>query len=75
MFGAHMSAAYFYARTCGGAQTRLSKLSRPSVPRGALVTGRIVNLLIGQCHGFIRLPNAREIYFHRADLQEGHCVQ
>ena len=28
-------------------------------------------LLIGQCHGFIRLPNAREIYFHRADLQEG----
>jgi hypothetical protein len=30
-----------------------------------------VNLLIGQCHGFIRLPNARAIYFHRADLQEG----
>ena len=34
------------------------------------MTGRIVNLLIGQCHGFIRLPNAREIYFHRGDLQE-----
>jgi hypothetical protein len=30
-----------------------------------------VNILIGQCHGFIRLLNAREIYFHRADLQEG----
>ena len=71
MFGAHMSAAYFYARTSGGAQKRLSKLSRPNVPRGTLVTGRIVSLLIGQCHGFIRLPNAREIYFHRADLQEG----
>ena len=63
--------SYFYARTSGGAQKRLSKLSRPNVPRGTLVTGRIVNLLIGQCHGFIRLPNAREIYFHRADLQEG----
>jgi hypothetical protein len=25
---------------------------------------------MGQCHGLIRLPNAREIYFHRADLQE-----
>ena len=35
------------------------------------MTGRIANLLVGQCHGFIRLPNAREVYFHRADLQEG----
>jgi len=53
------------------APKRSSKLSRPNVPRGTLVTGRIVNLLMGQCHGFIRLPNAREICFHRADLQEG----
>src|SRR5262245_10011453 len=67
----HMSADYFYARTSGRAPKRSSKLSRPSIPRGPLVTGRIVNLLIGQCHGFIRLPNAREIYFHRGDLQEG----
>jgi hypothetical protein len=71
MFGPDMSADYFYARTSGGAPKRSGKLSRPSVPRGTLVTGRIVNLLIGQCHGFIRLPNGREIYFHRADLQEG----
>jgi hypothetical protein len=71
MFGPHMSADYFYAKTSRGAPKRSSKLSRPSVPRGTLVSGRIVNLMIGHCHGFIRLPNAREIYFHRADLQEG----
>ena len=35
--------SYFYARTSGGAQKRLSKLSRPNVPRGTLVTGRIVS--------------------------------
>jgi hypothetical protein len=69
MSGPHMSADYFYAS--GNAPKPSSKLSRPNVPRGTLVAGRIVNLLIGQCHGFIRLPNAREIYFHRADLQEG----
>jgi cold shock CspA family protein len=71
MFGPHMSADYFYAKTSGGAPKRSSTLSRPTVPRGTVLTGRIVHLLIGQCHGFIRLPNAREIYFHRADLQEG----
>jgi hypothetical protein len=34
-------------------------------------TGRIVKLLIGQSHGFIRLADAREIYFHRSDLEDG----
>jgi cold shock CspA family protein len=36
-----------------------------------LSTGRIVKLLIGQSHGFIRLADGREIYFHRSDLEEG----
>ena len=49
----------------------LNKLSRPNDVRGTPVTGRIVNLMVGQGHGFIRLPNAREVYFHRADLREG----
>ena len=44
---------------------------RPHVPRGTPRTGRIVTLSIGRGHGFIRLPNAREVYFHRADLQAG----
>jgi cold shock CspA family protein len=52
--------------------TKLSSTSsRPYVPRGTLRTGRIVTLSIGRGHGFIRLPNAREVYFHRADLQAG----
>jgi len=34
------------------------------------MTGRIVNILVGQGHGFIRLSNDREVYFHRADLRE-----
>ena len=34
-------------------------------------TGRIVKLLIGQSHGFIRVADSREIYFHRSDLEEG----
>ena len=33
--------------------------------------GRIVNLLIGQGHGFIRLSSGREVYFHRSDLEDG----
>jgi hypothetical protein len=48
-----------------------STSSRPNIPRGMPCTGRIVTLVIGHCHGFIRLPNARDVYFHRADLQAG----
>ena len=65
-----MSAEYFY----GATRKRMPKPSKPSKPhdpRGKPVTGRIVNILTGQAHGFIRLPNGRAIYFHRADLQEG----
>jgi cold shock CspA family protein len=43
----------------------------PPERRGAACTGRIVKLLIGQGHGFIRLANGRDIYFHRSDLEEG----
>jgi cold shock CspA family protein len=45
--------------------------SRPNGPRGLPRTGRIATLVIGQGHGFIRLPNARDVYFHRADLRPG----
>lgn len=43
----------------------------PTNPRVAASSGRIVKLLIGQRHGFIRLPNHREVFFHRSDLREG----
>jgi cold shock CspA family protein len=39
--------------------------------RGTPATGRIVTLFIGQGHGFIRLANNREVFFHRSDLREG----
>jgi hypothetical protein len=45
--------------------------ARPAARRGAVSTGRIVKLLIGQSHGFIRLADKREIYFHRSDLEDG----
>lgn len=30
-----------------------------------------MKLLFGQGHGFIRLPDDREIFFHRSDVREG----
>jgi cold shock CspA family protein len=57
--------------------TRKGRHKRPAVParpddvRGKPVTGRIVNILTGQGHGFVRLSDGREVYFHRADLAEG----
>lgn len=44
---------------------------RPPERRGVPRTGRIVTLLIGQGHGFIRLANDREVFFHRSDVLEG----
>ena len=49
----------------------MSYPARPAERRGAASTGRIVNLLVGQNHGFIRLADRREVYFHRGDLDEG----
>jgi cold shock CspA family protein len=39
--------------------------------RGRRTTGRIATILTGLGHGFIRSSDARTVYFHRADLQEG----
>ncbi len=43
----------------------------PAAPHGTPAIGRIAKLLVGQAHGFIRLPDRRDIYFHRGDLSEG----
>jgi cold shock CspA family protein len=45
--------------------------TRPPERRGVPATGRIVTLFIGQGHGFIRLANKREVFFHRSDVREG----
>jgi cold shock CspA family protein len=44
---------------------------RPSDPRGRPATGHIAKILVGQGHGYIRLGDDREIYFHRGDSREG----
>lgn len=52
-------------------------MSRPRKPSKAVdrtvhaATGRIVRILVGHGHGFIRLSNDRDVFFHRADMQEG----
>ncbi len=62
---------YFYGAARKVTAKRPGKPSRPDDRRGTPAAGRIVNILVGQCHGFIRLPDEREVFFHRGDLQEG----
>jgi len=50
---------------------RKPAFTRPAEHRGAVSSGRIVTLFIGQGHGFIRLANDREVFFHRSDVCEG----
>ncbi len=47
------------------------RMARPAERHGAVSAGRIAKLLVGQSHGFIRLADSREVYFHRSDLEEG----
>jgi len=44
---------------------------RPTERRGTPSSGRIVTLMLGQGHGFIRLTSTRQVFFHRSDLCEG----
>jgi cold shock CspA family protein len=69
-----MSGDYFYGQTRNNSHKRGGKLSRPAEQPSVPDTGRIVKLLVGQGHGFIRLANDREIFFHRADVHEGTSI-
>ena len=53
------------------ARARKPAVARPAERRGTPSSGRIVTLLIGQGHGFIRMTNDREVFFHRSDVREG----
>jgi cold shock CspA family protein len=46
----------------------------PADPRGAAATGRIAKLLVGQGHGFIKLADGREVFFHRSDVRAGLSI-
>lgn len=52
------------------APLRSGKIALPKTPEGVASTGRITQLRVGQCDGFIRLANGRDVYFHRADLRD-----
>jgi len=43
----------------------------PPERRGVSKRGKIAKLMIGQGHGFIRVSDNREVFFHRSDVQEG----
>jgi cold shock CspA family protein len=43
----------------------------PAEIQCVVARGRIVRLFVGQGHGFIRMANGREVWFHRSDMQEG----
>lgn len=62
------------ARSTGGANVFMRALGRPPIQRGALSTGRIVKLFVGQGYGFVRLVDDREIFFHRSDVREGMSI-
>ena len=62
---------YFYSATRKAAPVAKPALSRPQERRGVSTTGRIAKLLVGQGHGFIRLSDDREVFFHRSDVREG----
>ena len=49
---------------------RAGKPDRPIQPTGTPARGRIVRLMVGQGHGFLRGPRGREVFFHRADVEE-----
>ena len=53
------------------APARKAAVVHPAERHGTPSSGRIVTLLIGQGHGFIRLADDREVFFHRSDLREG----
>jgi|SRR5690349_14512952 cold shock CspA family protein len=51
---------------------RIGKMNGPQpAANGIRTKGTIVRLIIGQSYGFIRLRDRREVFFHRADVQEG----
>ena len=55
------------ARKAPKGGTAASQQQRTGTP----ATGTIVKLMFGQGHGYIRLADRRDIYFHRGDVAEG----
>ena len=69
-----MNAEYFYGATRKNAAKGTTRPAQPHDLHGKPVTGRIASIQIGQGHGYIRLPDERAVYFHRADLGTGTAL-
>ena len=69
-----MSREYLYGQTPTASPKRAGKLSQPVERQGVPDSGRIAKLFVGRGFGYIRLANDVEIYFHRADVQEGTSI-
>jgi cold shock CspA family protein len=54
-----------------GPTKRSGQAARPTNRSGQPATGRIAKIVVGQGHGYIRLHDDREIFFHRGDSREG----
>ena len=65
------SPGYSYGAARPSTPKRAAKPTWPNDRSGQPASGRIAKLLIGQSHGFIRLRDNREVFFHRGDLHEG----
>jgi len=57
-----------YAMRKPAAPPRAGQSSGVPQFHGKVMKGRVVRLFVGQGHGFIRLDDAREVFFHRADV-------
>ena len=68
-----MRGEHFYGHTMNS-RKRGGKSMRPTDQRGVPETGRVIKLLVGQGHGFIRLDSGQEVFFHRSDVQPGASI-
>jgi cold shock CspA family protein len=57
-----------HRRTSGRTPKGREKGVKPE-ERGQRMTGRIARMLYGQSHGFIRVDDGREVFFHRKDAR------
>lgn len=68
-----MTREYFFGKMRSAGLQRHA-LSGPPARRGEPDRGRIVKLFVGQGHGYIRVGNDRDVYFHRTDVRDGASI-
>ena len=64
---------YFYG-VVRSVRSHQPPLGARPLPHGVASIGWIARLFVGQCYGFIRLANDREVFFHRTDIRDGTSI-